>query len=483
MGIYFDDRGIVVDGIDDVKQQMIDRAEVVFAPYLNGTTLKTNDSSVLGRIFSITSMPAVQNAQIIPTWFASLDPNQAEGLQLDYLADINWMKRLPASQSEGYVMLFGDNGTVIPINTKVANVRNGDTYSTNNEVILDNNDANGIEVSINTISSPLTITYAINGYLSVSPTIQIVLGSNDTTQSAVADRIVDAVNSQSTYLVAKKNNDNSVKIIIEDQNRTGDFNVSANLSIVRAYKPARVTSDTYASEDALENTVTVRKTSLIGFRGVTNPFKIFGSNGVEDDEKLRYRMKLNKGGNSTSSYNSILFALNSVSGVTFCNIQQNTADNTSGAGIINQGVAITVQGGDENDVALAIFNSLPVGIMTVGDITKTVTDVNGGSQTIKFSRPSQVPVEISMSLIVYPDFPIGGQVAIKSAIVEYFNNLAVGEDVYYSRLYEPINSIRGFSVRNLKINKLGQTLGTEDIIISYNQIATISFENINIGGS
>jgi uncharacterized phage protein gp47/JayE len=87
-----------------------------------------------------------------------------------------------------------------------------------------------------------------------------------------------------------------------------------------------------------------------------------------------------------------------------------------------------------------------------------------------------------MSLTVYPDFPTGGQIAIKQAIVEYFNNLSVGEDVYYSRLYEPINSVRGFSVRNLKINRLGQTLVTEDIILGFNEIATISYENIKIGG-
>ena len=37
----------------------------------------------------------------------------------------------------------------------------------------------------------------------------------------------------------------------------------------------------------------------------------------------------------------------------------------------------------------------------------------------------------------------------------------VGEDIHYSRLYEPINSIRGFAVRNLKFGYKGGTLGVD----------------------
>lgn len=483
MGIYFDDQGLVVDDIDTVKQQMIDRANILFAPYLNGTTLKTNDSSVLGRIFSIVSVPAVQNSLILPSWISSIDPNQAEGLALDWLVNTANMKRLPASQADGMVMLFGDVGVTIPENTRVANQRTGDVFTTNNETFIDEINANGIELEINSISSPILINYTINGYLSESPPIQITLGSNDTTVEAVANRIIDAVNTQSSYLVATKNNDNSVKVVIENQNNNGDFSTSSNLTIVRAYKQCRITSETYASDEADENTITVRKNTVVGFRGVTNPFKVFASQPIEDDERLRYRFKLNKGSGNVSSFNSILFSINSVEGVTFSNIQQNTTANTSGSGITNNGLAITVQGGNEDEVALAIFDSISAGIETVGDIEKSVSDINGGSHIIRFSRPKLVPIEISMSLTVYPDFPVGGQIAIKQAIVEYFNKLSVGEDIHYSRLYEPINSIRGFSVRNLKINRLGQTLLTEDIIIGYNEIATISHENIKIGGN
>ena len=59
----------------------------------------------------------------------------------------------------------------------------------------------------------------------------------------------------------------------------------------------------------------------------------------------------------------------------------------------------------------------------------------------------------------------------------------VGEDIHYSRLYEPINSVRGFTVRNLKFGYKGGTLGVDDIIIKHNELATINAEDISIGGN
>ena len=176
-------------------------------------------------------------------------------------------------------------------------------------------------------------------------------------------------------------------------------------------------------------------------------------------------------------------ALKSVRGVTYENVQINQSQNTSGSGIQNNGISITVLGGNEDDIALAIFNSVGEGIGMVGDIEKQVLDINGVPHSVSFSRPNQKALEISMSLVVYPDFPANGQSQIKQALVDYFNNLNVGEDIYYSRLYEPINSIRGFSVRNLKIGLLGGTLGTDDIVLGHNELATISAENISIGGN
>lgn len=475
MSAIFDDKGIITSGVDSIREEIFEDAKIRLAPYLDGKELLTDESSVIGRIGTSIAVPCAKNEEILPQILAAFDIEQAEGLQLDNFASIHRIFRKPPSQAEGFVIVYADLGTTINELSRVSSSRTGDIFSTNETITINNLNNNGIELSISAISQTYSITYSIHGYLSSSPVITVTTTANDTTISAVADRIVDAVTSQSSYLSATKNNDNTVRIEVIDKNKIADFSVTGDIEITRAYKPVYVTSDTYVSSEAAINTITKIGTPVTGWRGVTNPFAIEASKGVETDEEFRYRIKIIKGGANSGSYNSINYAVSSVKGVSFCNIKQNFSGNSF------NGINVVVSGGSEDDIAIAIFRTNPM-TPTVGDIEKEVKDVNGGSHIIRFSRPKVVPLEISMSLVVYPDFPTAGQTRIKQAIVDWFNNLKVGEDVYYSRLYEPINTIRGFSVRNLQIGKLGGTLNKEDVILASDEIATISAENINIGG-
>lgn len=479
----FDERGVIIKGIDEFRKEMSDSAKVAFADKLDGKELRVDDSSMLGRIFATVSRPLVQNAEILPLISQAFDINSAEGQQLDNLLwGIHRIKRKAESQATGLVMLYGDLGTFVSQSSGVGNNLTGDTYKTDNSVTFSSNNANGIDISISAVSGTYSLTYTIDGFLSQSPNIIVDTGSNDTTIRQIADRFVDAVNTQSSYLFANRNNDNSVRIYIIDQSRVGSFSVQGLCSITRSYMPVYVTSSTYDSQDSLAGQVTSITTPTLGWRGVINPFYIFPSTGVESDEEYRYRGKLLQQNNS-GKYTSILMALKSVRGVVYENVQQNTSSNTTNSGIINNGLSVTVMGGNEDDIALAIFQSVSEGIMTSGDIVKEVKDINGFGHEVRFSRPTISPLQITMSLVTYPDFPTNGNARIKAAIVEWFNNLNVGEDIHYSRLYEPINSIDGFAVRNLKFGYKGGTLGLEDIIIQHNEIATISAEDISIGGA
>ncbi|CAH1193286.1 Baseplate wedge protein [Psychrobacter phage D'Alembert] len=479
----FDERGIIIKGIDEFRKEMSDSAKIAFADKLDGKELRVDDSSMLGRIFATVAKPLVQSAEILPLIFQAFDINSAEGQQLDNLLwGIHRIKRKAESQATGYVILYGDLGTYVAQGSSVGNSLTGDSYQTDDDVTFSRLSANGVDISISAVGGSYSLTYSIDGYLSESPAIIVQTGSTDTTIRNVADRFVDAVNSQSSYLSATRNNDNSVKVIIIDQSLTGDFTTTGSCSITRSYMPVYVTSSTYDAQESTQGQITSIQTPTLGWRGVTNPYYVFPSVGVESDEKYRYRGKLLQQNNS-GKYTSILMALKSVRGVVYENVQQNTSSNTTNSGIINNGLSITVMGGNEDDIALAIFQSVSEGIMTSGDIVKEVKDINGFGHEVRFSRPTISPLQITMSLVTYPDFPTNGNARIKAAIVEWFNNLNVGEDIHYSRLYEPINSIDGFAVRNLKFGYKGGTLGLEDIIIQHNEIATISAEDISIGGA
>jgi len=479
----FDDKGIKIQGIDDFRRGMVQSAKVSFADKLDGKELRADDSSMLGRLFSTIAKPLTQNAEILPLILQAFDINSAEGQQLDNLLwNVHRVKRKGESQSIGLVTLYGDLGTFIPKGSKAGNSITGDSYQTDSDITMSSNNTNGVDIRVDSVVGLYTLSYNIDGFLSNSPSIVIEKGSSDVAIKDIVSRFVDAVNTQSSYLFASKNNDNSVKVAMLDESHIGNFTVSGSATIVRSYSPVYVTSETYDSEESKAGQVTSIRTPTLGWRGVTNPYYIFPSQGIESDEDYRSRGKLLQQ-SGYGKYTSILMSVKSVRGVTYENVQQNTSTNTTNSGIVNNGVAITVMGGNEEDIALAIFNSMSEGIMTSGDILKEVKDINGFGHEVKFSRPNITALEMNMSLITYPDFPNNGNVRIKQSIVEWFNNLNVGEDIHYSRLYQPINDIQGFAVKNLKFGYKGGTLGLEDVIIRGNEIATISAEDINIGGS
>ena len=482
----FNELGFISKGYNEVRSELARNAQEVFGDLTGDSQLRVDDSSVLGRIFGMVSLPIVQNAEIIPLILQSLDINQAEGQQLDNLLwNIHRIKRNGVGQASGMLILYGKIGTTVSRSSEVGNFITGDSYLTDETVKFSNVSTNGVDIEINSIEGIFTLSYTVDGRLSDSPNIVVQKGSGDTSTQQIAYRFVDAINSQSSYLTASRNNDNSVKVVITDPSRVGTFTITGNAQIVCSYMPVYVTSNTYSSKESLANQVNVIRSATLGWFSATNPFRILPSTPIENDEDYRYRAKLNLHGNPVGKYNAILFALKSVRGVTYENVQEVRANNSANSDGIQKsvGLSITVQGGDENEIAVAIFNSVSDGIATSGTILKEVKDINGFGHEVRFSRPQPLALQITMSLVTYADFPSNGHSLIKQSIVEWFNSLNVGEDIHYSRLYEPINNVRGFAVRNLKFGYKGGTLGAEDIIINHNEIATISAEDISIGGN
>lgn len=479
----FDERGIITHGIDEVRQEMVDEATVKFADVLEGKPLRADDSSILGRTFSIVAKPIVENSDILPQILASLDPNSVQGQAMDNLFEVLYrLKRKDSDQANGLLLLRGTIGTLVSAGSEVSNTITGDYYQTDSEVRFSTIEANAVDVEITEIGGTYTLDYDIDNLLSKAPVISFIASNTDTTKRAVADRFVDAVKSQSSYLDAVRNNDNTVTVSIKDKMYAGSFSVSENMSVVSSWMPVYATAVTYNSKESMANQVTSIRSAKSGWLSVTNPFYIPPSTGVEDDEDYRYRAKLKNSANVGSDYDSIILALKSVKGVTYQNVQANKTNTTSLQGITNHGLSVTVMGGNENDIALALYQSVGAGIDTVGDIVKEVKDVNGTPHEIRFSRPRTKDIEISLSLEIHPNFPSNGISLIRQAIVEWFNNLEVGETIYYSRLYNPINSVQGFAVRGLMIGEVGGTLSANDVHLSYNELATISAENIKVGG-
>lgn len=478
----FDETGIKTHGIDEVRKTMADEASVRFADVLEGRPLRADDSSILGRTFATVAKPIVENSDILPQILASLDPNSVEGQAMDNLFETMYrIKRKDSAQANGLLLLQGRMGIFVGKGSEVANSITGDLYQTDSDIRFESYGATGVVVKINSRRGSFTLYYSVDGLLSYGQPVTFVSSDKDDTDAKIADRLVNAVKTQTSYLDAKRNNDNTVTITLIDQSKTGAFDVIGDMEITQSIMPVYATAATYNSRESLVGQVSSIRTSQSGWISVTNPFYIPESQAVESDEDYRYRAKIKHSLSLGSDYDSILMAIKSVKGVTYENLLESY--NTTNNNIVSNGVHITVMGGNPDDIALAIFNTVGAGIATVGDEVREVLDINGTPHEVRFSRPQPVSIQVTMSLEIRPDFPSNGLAQIRNALVDWFNSRSVGEPIYYSRVYEPINSVRGFAVRDLKIGLVGNQLSTENIYLQPNQIASIYAEDIKIGGN
>lgn len=481
----FTENSFEIDGLVQIRERLTESANAKFQPLLNGQTLSTDDSGIIGRQLAILSEPLALQEEALQAVVTSFDPQQAAGTILDDLVYLTMGDyRLDSDPASGLLIVFGTVGSVIYDGASARSKVTGDVFNFDNPVIFNATACNGVEfdVVLSSVESVYSMTYGVDGKPSQNPPIELLSLPTDTKETLAA-RIAQTINSQTSDLVATVTNSNKVNVFIRNRMDVGFFNTTSNLPIESSYMPVYATSATYTAVSQDADTINqINSGATSGWLSVTNPYATAESTPVESDSDLRYRWRLSKASNAFGDYDSMLSSLLRVRGVKFVNIQQNITSQPNGERI-NQGVSVVVQGGNGQDVANEIFRNLPIGTVTNGVEEYFASDITGTNHSVKVSRPNLVPIKISMSLKALPNFPTNGKNMIKQAIVDYFNSLDVGEDILYSRLFEPINSIQGFSANNLKIAKVTGALGVNDIVIKFNELATIRPEDILIGGS
>jgi uncharacterized phage protein gp47/JayE len=141
-------------------------------------------------------------------------------------------------------------------------------------------------------------------------------------------------------------------------------------------------------------------------------------------------------------------------------------------------ITCVVEGGTDTNVAQAIYNNRGIGCDTNGASSVTITDpFTGSSMPIGFSRPSYVPIYVSLSVHPLTGYTSAVQPNIQAGIVNYLNTLQIGETVVLSELYGAALTARPnpaqpeFSIRALTLGTSASPTGTSDVAIQWNQVA------------
>lgn len=442
-----------------------------------GDVVDTTDSSALGRLISLKAPSVASLWEAAQQVYSAFDPNSATGIALDNLVAYAGLTREEQTYSTVSMALYGDNNTLIPINSVIRSDSNN-RFALTIPAALSASFAFGITISINSVTNNTlySVSYSNN---TTTSTINYT-SDNTATLSEILTGLKNSVDSAHPTLVATIEND-TLRIEKIDKFQSVSFVATTNIAITKVGVIGQAQAEQPGPVVQQANTINSIVTPVLGWDSATNPMAAVPGKNKETDVELRERFRISKFDRGTNSLDSIYSALVSVSGVEEVVVYENDSDSTDSNGLPPHSFEAIVLGGNAVNIANAIWQNKPAGIESVGNTSGTITDAQGFPRVINYQTPTPTVIYISMNLTTDGNFPANGQAQIKSALTSYFSqNFGIGDDVIYSRLYTPINSIPGHQVNSLTLGTSPSPAATSNIAIAFDHIASLSDVNIVI---
>ncbi|WP_281998686.1 baseplate J/gp47 family protein [Priestia flexa] len=221
---------------------------------------------------------------------------------------------------------------------------------------------------------------------------------------------------------------------------------------------------------ANEITVIVNPSDKV--EAVTNLEATSGGEEEETDSEFRKRY-FQSGSQGTSLIDEVL----EVPGVRYALINQNVYG-TEHNGIPPHAIAPFVFGGNDLDVAAAIFRKKAGGIQSFGTTIVDITDSQGIIHSIGFSRPIFVDIYVKVKVTPGDAFPSNGKSLLQQTIVDYLSNLSIGDDVVLSKLIRITSVIEGIDDLEILLSTDGISYNVQNIAIGTDSVARTSLDKV-----
>ncbi|MFZ4217075.1 baseplate J/gp47 family protein [Enterobacter ludwigii] len=227
------------------------------------------------------------------------------------------------------------------------------------------------------------------------------------------------------------------------------------------------------------NTLTQIVSEIDGWNSVTNPAE--GNTGIdyESDPQLRARDEnstVSSGGNTVEAIYDALASLD----LSYSRVRDNDTNGDIGSQPPNT-LYVVVRGGNDFDIAQAIFTKKPPGVPTFGDTSITVYDKKGFPKVINFGRPKDVPVYVSITFKRSSGSSNDAEKSITSAIVNYLSSLPPGNSIRWADLVPPIlASTPSIELDTIAIGLSKDSLSMTTVDLDIDQQGVSSAEQITI---
>lgn len=246
------------------------------------------------------------------------------------------------------------------------------------------------------------------------------------------------------------------------------------------------TCDVSGSITAAANTINTIATPTFGWLSVTNTYVASAGVDVETDAELRGRYANATYQPSKTVLDGLLENIEALEGVTRSKIYENDTNVKDSNNLPAHSITAVVEGGDDTDIATAIYFKKTPGCYTNGTTSVDLTTLSGNEATIRFYRPTNVNVLVRIAIKQLPGYNSSYADDIKDAVFNYLSNLDIAETVYRSIIWSvaiqtmaSINS-PAFSVLGVQLGLGPQQFADQDISLAFNEVAVTTKAAIQV---
>lgn len=248
------------------------------------------------------------------------------------------------------------------------------------------------------------------------------------------------------------------------------------------------------------NTVKTIVTVINGWDAVNNPEAGIVGQNVETQRDFELRRSASVALNSRAMIDSVFARVGQVSGVIDLLTAQNRGDTAitlGGVKLSPHSVYVSVLGGNNADIAEAIYDSTSAGCDYNGSTSVQHTDpVTGAIETVKFDRPAEVAFTITVTIKTNATTPADIQQRVRENIFADFygepypnqdssvhnptvTRVKIGSTTYASRFYCPAISAGATDLVGITLSAGGKN-NQNVITLNYNQYPSLATENISV---
>lgn len=451
--------GLVTQSFDEIQAatelDLIERFKA-----LGFDSIDLTPSSVFGQFVGIRSEALSDIEALALAIYFSQYPDFASNLSLDLACELTRTRRIPATRTEAPSVVYGLDGTVLLALSQAADAETGNVYQIDNQVTISKAAAVYARLQIGTVAN--------GAYTVTIDSVDYTFTASSNTEAEILTGLegaitgLDVVNLDGELILTKATPFN--------------FTVTSNILIAEVGTQATFYAVEAGNKSLPANALTQVATPVAGWNRVNNLVAATTGRNRENDEALRIRR-------ARAVDNSLLGALEQLENVTDARVKENDGTATDSDGTPRQTIWAIVEGGDNTDIAETIIQFKPAGIGTRGTVTvNTESPFSGETTAVKFDRPTYLEplIDVEYTITDAALFPPDGEDLIKQALVNYGATLRIGQTLFYSRLFTPINTVPGMEVTILVAEDGLDTPAVQNIVAATNEKVRLLLGNITV---